>query len=386
MATTAPSRQMMYAQIVSQPALLLEVFDATERAIQEAFTRFQPQRWQAIYTAGCGDSFYAGLACEMAFARFCRLPVKALSAMQFARYEADRLPQHAVLFGISNSGQVSRSIEAVGLARAAGVDTIAVTGNGTSGVAREAAATVAVAIPAMGRSPGIRSYTVQLLSLLLCALRLGELRQTIPSAEARAWRQQLRDMAAGMEATIRVTDDRVKQVAERLGEAENWVFMGSGPSYATALFIAAKLVESCGANAWGQDIEEWAHIQFFNRQEHTPTCVIIPPGRSVDRALELLPYIKGIGRPTLAVASSEQAFLPTQTDVVLPVPQTVPEVFSPLVYCLAGELLAYYLAEVRGAEFFQATRSFRSAGDRLRESHTLRHPDELALLEDDVEG
>ena len=386
MATAASPRHMMYAQIVSQPALLLEVFDATERAVQDAFTRFQPQRWQAIYTAGCGDSFYAGLACEMAFARFCRLPVKALPAMQFARYEADRLPPHAVLFGISNSGQVSRSIEAVGLARAAGVDTIAVTGNGTSGIAREAAATIAVAIPAMGRSPGIRSYTVQLLSLLLCALRLGELRQAISSAEARAWRQQLRDVAACMQATIQATDDRARQVAERLGEAENWVFMGSGPSYATALFIAAKLVESCGANAWGQDIEEWAHIQFFNRQEHTPTCVIIPPGRSVDRALELLPYIKGIGRPTLAVASSEQPFLPTQADIVLPVPQAVPEVFSPLVYCLAGELLAYYLAEVQGAEFFQATRSFRSSGDRLRESHTLRHPDELALMEEEGEG
>jgi glucosamine--fructose-6-phosphate aminotransferase (isomerizing) len=281
---------------------------------------------------------------------------------------------------------VSRSIEAVGLARAAGVDTIAVTGNGTSGIAREAAATIAVAIPAMGRSPGIRSYTVQLLSLLLCALHLGELRQVISTAEARAWRQQLRDVAACMQATIQATDDRARQVVERLGEAENWVFMGSGPSYATALFIAAKLVESCGANAWGQDIEEWAHIQFFNRQEHTPTCVIIPPGRSVDRALELLPYIKGIGRPTLAVASSEQPFLPTQTDIVLPVPQAVPEVFSPLVYCLAGELLAYYLAEVQGAEFFQATRSFRSSGDRLRESHTLRHPDELALMEEEAGG
>src|SRR5262249_62427035 len=119
MATAASPRQMMYAQIVSQPALLLEVFDTTERAVQDAFTRFQPQRWQAIYTAGCGDSFYAGLACEMAFAHFCRLPVKALSAMQFARYEADRLPQHAVLFRISNSGQVSRSVEAVALGRTA---------------------------------------------------------------------------------------------------------------------------------------------------------------------------------------------------------------------------------------------------------------------------
>jgi len=112
----------------------------------------------------------------------------------------------------------------------------------------------------------------------------------------------------------------------------------------------------------------------------------VPPGRSVDRTLELLPYVKDIGRQTLVIASSAQAFLPTQADVVLPVPQLVPEAFSPLVYCLAGELLAYYLAEVRGAEFFQATRGFRSSGDRLRESHTLRHPDELELLADETAG
>ena len=339
---------------------------STPLGVVTRFTPAWPVKWLLLAFADC----------PLRPSRQCNLPATKLTGSL----------THAVLFGISNSGQVSRSIEAVGLARAAGVDTIAVTGNGTSGIAREAAATIAVAIPAMGRSPGIRSYTVQLLSLLLCALHLGELRQAISTAEARAWRQQLRDVAACMQATIQATDDRARQVVERLGEAENWVFMGSGPSYATALFIAAKLVESCGANAWGQDIEEWAHIQFFNRQEHTPTCVIIPPGRSVDRALELLPYIKGIGRPTLAVASSEQPFLPTQADIVLPVPQAVPEVFSPLVYCLAGELLAYYLAEMQGTEFFQATRSFRSSGDRLRESHTLRHPDELALMEEEAGG
>jgi glucosamine--fructose-6-phosphate aminotransferase (isomerizing) len=190
-------------------------------------------------------------------------------------------------------------------------------------------------------------------------------------------------MAACMEATIQATDGLARQVAERLGQVEEWVFLGSGPSYATALFIAAKLVESCGANAWGQDLEEWGHIQFFNRQEHTPTCLIVPPGRSVDRALELLPYVKGLGRQTLVVASSTQPLLPTQVDVVLPVPQPVPEVFSPLVYCLAGELLAYYLAEVRDAEFFRPSRGFRSGRDRLRDSHTLRHVAELEQLTED---
>ena len=50
----------------------------------------------------------------------------------------------AVLFGISNSGAVSRTIEAVAMARDAGLDTIAVTGHGASSITQEAAATVAI--------------------------------------------------------------------------------------------------------------------------------------------------------------------------------------------------------------------------------------------------
>ena len=110
-----------------------------------------------------------------------------------------------------------------------------------------------------------------------------------------AWRQQLRDVAVCMEATIQASDDRARQeVAERFGEASKWVFMGSGPSYTTALFIAAKLVEAVGANAEHKISKNGAHIQFFNHQEPAPTCVIVPPGRSVDRVLELLPYVEEV--------------------------------------------------------------------------------------------
>jgi glucosamine--fructose-6-phosphate aminotransferase (isomerizing) len=381
MTAAASSQQMMYSQIVSQPALLEEVFDRAEQRVRDVLSHFQGQQWRAIYTAGCGDSFYAGLACEMAFTRFCRLPVKALPAMHFARYEVDNVSAPAVLFGISNSGGVSRTIEAVAMARDAGIDTIAVTGNSTSRITQEAAATLAVTIPAMGRAPGIRSYTVQLLTLFLCALRLGEMRHVLSSEEAIRWRQRLRHVATSMEETIAANDAPIRRLVEHWRDEQDWVFVGAGPSYATALFSAAKLVESCGVHAWAQELEEWGHIQFFNRRARTPTCVIVPPGRSVDRALELLPYVKGIGRYTIAVASSEQPFLPTQVDMVLPVPHLADEVFSPLVYCLAGELLAYYMAVTRDTPFFCADRQgFSSGRDRLRDSHTLRRVDDLRAL------
>ena len=385
MTTTIPPHQMMHAQIVSQPSLLRETFERTEQRVREALAHFQVQRWQAVYTAGCGDSFYAGLACEMAFAHFCRLPVKALPSMQFSRYEADNLVLPSVVFGISNSGHVSRSIEALVLAAHAGADTIAVTGNETSRIAREAAARIALPIPSMGRSPGIRSYTVQLLSLLLSAIVLGEMRQVVSPAESATWRQRLREVASCMEATIQANDALTRHLAESLHDESDWLFIGTGPSYATALFCAAKMVESCGVHAWAQELEEWGHIQFFNRHETTPTCLILPPGRSVDRALELLPYIKGIGRHTLVVAHHAQLLLPTQVDTLLPVLQSLPEIFSPLVYCLAGELLAYHLADVRNTPFFCADRvGVSSSGrDRLRESHTLGRLDDLQGFPED---
>jgi glucosamine--fructose-6-phosphate aminotransferase (isomerizing) len=230
----------------------------------------------------------------------------------------------------------------------------------------------------MGHSPGIRSYAVQLLSLFLCAIELGVQRDVLSSQAAATWRRQLRDVAAGIEATIEANDAVVKQLAETLREQENWVFVGAGPSYATALFSAAKLVESCGANAWAQDLEEWAHIQFFNRQERTPTCFIIPPGPSVERAQELLPYVKAIGRYALLVTHQPETFDVSHADYILAVPQTVPEVFAPLVDCIAGELLAYYLAEDWDTAFFTATRRGVSAGgDRLRGSNIWRQLEAL---------
>ena len=222
----------------------------------------------------------------------------------------------------------------------------------------------------MGRAPGIRSYTVQLLTLFLCALRLGEIRQVLVAEEAARWRQRLRHAATSMEETIATNDAVVRSSSRSLARPGR---LGICGRWSELRYCAVLCSETCGEGAaWAQELEEWGHIQFFNRQVQTPTCLIVPPGRSVDCALELLPYVKGIGRYTIAVAHSEQPVWPTQIDLVLPVPQAVDEVFSPLVYCLAGELLAYYLAEIRDTPFFCADRpGFSSGRDRVTAIHSV---------------
>jgi glutamine---fructose-6-phosphate transaminase (isomerizing) len=50
-------------------------------------------------------------------------------------------------------------------------------------------------------------------------------------------------------------------VARLVVGAPLMVFAGSGPSYGTVLFSAAKMIEAAGVFAMGQDLEEWRHVE-----------------------------------------------------------------------------------------------------------------------------
>ncbi|MBI4640044.1 MAG: SIS domain-containing protein, partial [Candidatus Tectomicrobia bacterium] len=242
-------RKSMYDQIVSQPALIREMFEPIDTLIRATLNRNECRKWQRIFLAGCGDSYYTGLACELAIEQFARLPVEPMSSLQFSRYSVDFIPPHSVLFGISNSGRVSRSIEAVILAREAGMETVAITGNPGSPITSEAHYTLGVKIPAI--SPGVRSYTISLLTTLLTALYLGECRGSLSTERATQLRGELRGVADLMEETNEILIDQCYSLAEALEKENLFIFVGGGPNYATALFSAAKIVEACGSYAYG---------------------------------------------------------------------------------------------------------------------------------------
>ena len=132
----------------------------------------------------------------------------------------------------------------------------------------------------------------------------------------------------------------------RLPTKTNFVFVGDGPNYATALFSAAKVIEAAGRHAMGQDTEEWAHLQYFvNVDPETPTFIISPGSRGHGRAAELVEVMRRIGRTVIAVVPEGDQQIGTGADWVLPVVGDVPEIFSPMVYAVAGELFSGHLSQ-----------------------------------------
>ncbi len=330
---------------------------------QQIRTVLTPLEWRAVkkvYLTGDGDSYHASCAAEMAFEAIADVTCEPMSAQRFLDYGAAWMrpaaPQQTLVIATSASGGTKRVVQAIERAKEHGALTIALTGNPNGAVTQMADRTIVVEVPQKQRAPGIRTYQASLLGMLLIAIQLGEMRNTYHQEEANVLRQELAALADVVDATTDAIKGRCHEVAERIADTPTMVMVGSGPSYGTALFSAAKVIEAAGIFALGQDLEEWWHVERFAYPVNMPVFVIAPPGRSHWRAGDLAATARGLGRRVIAVTHKGDTEVTRHAYAVLPVQGEVREEFSPLLYPLFANYVASYLAARLGRSLFQSDR------------------------------
>jgi glutamine---fructose-6-phosphate transaminase (isomerizing) len=301
----------------------------------------------AVYLAGCGDSHYCGLAAQHAFETWSRIPTRALPSLEFSRYAVERAPAGSWAVCVSNSGQVARTVEAATVARRQGLRSIAVTYALDSRLAGAAEVVLPYRYEDPGFGPGTISYTASLVALYALGLRAAELSGALTAAAADQHIAAIAALAAPAAETIAAADGPAAALAAETTLDTPIRILGGGPSFGTALFARAKLIESARVPAEACELEEWAHEEYFCTGPGSLTFVVAPPGASVDRAGEQLQAIRDVGG-TGAVVCPENSPLAADADLTLPVAGDVSEELSPLVYCIPFELFAYHFASTRG--------------------------------------
>lgn len=377
-------RSALHQQVDTLPELVRGMVDGLVQVVRAALSDLLCRDTQRVFLVGCGDSYHTPLNAELAFEELAGLPCEPMTAMQFARYGADFLPDGAnLVMGVSVSGQVSRTAEALALARQAGATTVAVTGNPTGALAQEAEIILKTAVPPLPDElqgmivPGTRSYIASQLALYLTAIHVGEKRSHLTKTAANKLRHELAGIADLMEQTIALSDPAARTLAASWLDADRFVFCGAGPNYGTAHFSAAKMIEACGDTAVPQDIEEWAHLQYFEKQVNTPTFLISANKRDADRTQEIATAAKTIGRRVALVAPVGSELVKTAVfDTHLPIAAPIRECFSPLLTCLPGTLFAAYRAQFLIEPYFRDFSGGRSAEggggiSRIRTSHRI---------------
>ena len=352
----------MVDQVYSLPKMVRESFQSFDDGIRNTLDHRLCLSLKRIFLTGCGDSHHASLNAELAFESLAGLPTEPMTALQFSRYGVGFLPQTGpgtnAVIGISVSGEVSRTLEALQLAAKAGATTIALTGTPGSRIALAGEVTLFSTTspfpdPPGIHTPGVRSFTANQLTLYLIAIRLGEVRGTLTSTQAGKIRSELLSLADTAEQLIPVWDQTARQLAEAWADAQEFVFVGGGPNFGTALFSAAKILEASGDPALGQETEEWAHLQYFARAVPTPTFIISAADRDLSRFVEVTIASKAVGRRLVSITSAANKAVSDIVDATFSWPADVRELFSPLIAAIPAELFAAHRAEVIREPFFR---------------------------------
>jgi glucosamine--fructose-6-phosphate aminotransferase (isomerizing) len=312
-----------------------------------------------LLLCGSGDSMFAACGALPALRRWTGLLADAPSAMEMARYEVPLLAPNDVVVAISNSGRSSRVREAVTLARAKGVLTLGITGTLSGQLAGLAERVVHRPVREPMSLPAeyarcflnLAEYIAVLWALYAFALELGARLGTLGDATRRDHYRRMETAIAQMPdvaASLEPVAERL--AAELIGIDTIWA-IGAGPSRGTAEYSAAKFHEQMPINGIAQDLEEWAHLEYFltlSWGARSVVLVLAPSGNSLDRAEELVEGIAGAGGRALVVTGAGVGAFP-RAHARLDVPVEVDEWLSPLLYHLPAQLLVLHLAHRAGA-------------------------------------
>jgi glucosamine--fructose-6-phosphate aminotransferase (isomerizing) len=297
---------------------------------------------------GCGDSYYAGVATRFAFERWTGIPTEALESLEFSRYAVTTAPADALVVAVSNSGRVTRTIEAALVAGQRGIRSIALTYFPDGPLARTAAQTLPWTYADVGFGPGTLSYLASLVALYALALRIGVAAGHLGPAEL----DEHLDAVTACGELVAATIADCRQVAATIAAAidpQGLVsIIGGGPGHGTAMFGMAKFIESARHNAVGQELEEWAHEQYFCTGPGSHTFVVAPAGASLDRAREQLRAVRDVGGTAVAICDPADAETRAFADTVLPAATTPDELLSPIVTAVPLELVALAYAQRLG--------------------------------------
>ena len=301
-------------------------------------------RTRRLLLFGCGTAWHAGLIGEYLFEELAGIPCEVEYASEL-RYRNPLVEPNTLAVAVSQSGETADTLAALREVGTRGATVLGVVNTVGSTIARETDAGVYLHVgPEIGVA-STKAFTSQVAVLTMMALDLGRRRHLSPERTI-----ALADELLAVPDKIRTaleTDDAVRDLAEKLCDRENWLYLGRGVNFPAALEGALKLKEISYIHAEGLPAAEMKHGPIALIDEGMPVVVIAPHDHTYQKVLANIEEVKTRGGRVIAVATEGDEQVAALTDEVLYVPRTDP-LLSPLVTSVPLQLLAYHCAVLRG--------------------------------------
>jgi len=306
--------------------------------------------FQRVCFLACGTSYHASLVGRYWIERLARIPAHTELASE-VRYRDPVFTDKDLVVAVSQSGETADTLAALASAKEAGATVLALCNVLHSAIPRSAGHSLYThAGPEVGVA-STKCFVTQLAAMLMLAVYLGRRRNTLSNDRAREILQALIEVPNDMRATLEFKDDAL-QVARRWQNAQHMLFLGRGTGYPIALEGALKLKEISYAHAEGYAAGEMKHGPIALIDENMPVVVVMPQDDQVDKTRANVQEVRARDGQVIAVATEGDEQVDKLAQHVLRVPK-VPDVVQPLITVVPLQLMAYYIADLRGTDVDQ---------------------------------
>lgn len=325
---------MLENEINQQPQVIKRLLereaDNVGRLVEDLRGRFT-----YVVIAARGTSDNAARYAKYLFGAHNGLPVALATPSLFTLYRRPPRLEHALVIGISQSGQSPDVKSVIEEGRRQGQPTLALTNFPGSALAKAADHVLPLHAGSEKAVAATKTYTA---SLALLAL----LSSAMAADGARL--DQLRQLPQLVEETLRILRP-VMNRAERYRYMTDCAVIGRGYNYATAFEISLKIKELTRVVAEPYSSADFLHGPIAMIQAGFPTIAIAPTGAVFDDMRNLILKMKELQAECLIVSDSQS--LLEQAELAMPLP-AVPEWLSPVLCVIPGQLFGLVLARVKG--------------------------------------
>jgi glucosamine--fructose-6-phosphate aminotransferase (isomerizing) len=304
------------------------------------------RRAARVVIVACGTSFHAGLIGRYAIEEWARVPVEVEIASEY-RYRNPVVGRDDLVIGISQSGETADTLAAMRTARARGAKVLAITNIMGAQATREADG---VLYTRAGLEIGVaatKTFVTQVVAMYLLALRIAELRGTLPPEGLAATIAELKRLPHLISEMQQGALGHVAHIAQAHHAAEFFLYLGRHVGVPVAQEGALKLKEISYVATDAYAAGEMKHGPIALLDERTPVVVVATDSPVLEKVISNIQEVKVRGARVIAVATAGDERIARHADEVIAVPATE-WMLAPLLAVIPLQLLAYHIARARG--------------------------------------
>jgi glucosamine--fructose-6-phosphate aminotransferase (isomerizing) len=312
-------------------------------------TELEVRNLRRIVVVAAGTSYHAGVVGRYIIEEWARVPVEPDIASEWI-YRNPVLTKDTLVIGISQSGESRDTINAVKLARERGARTLAITNMMGTQITREVDATLYTRCGIEIGVAASKTFTAQVGLLSLLALKLAEIRQSLPQDEIDFILDRLHELPDRMSTFLNDVDagrHRIDDIAQRFHDRNFFLFLGRHIGLPVALEGALKLKEISYIPSDAYSAGEMKHGPIAMLEEGTPVVVVATDIHVYDKIVSNIQETRARGAHVIAIATEGNEDIQHHADDVIYVPRT-PAFLQAALAVVPLQLLAYRIARLRG--------------------------------------